>query len=74
MDDFRIKKIVENILLQSRLSKNEANDLAKEINASTNWDEEFDYASIVNKELEKRSLLRTQVQKSCKIRDNTRLK
>lgn len=74
MDDFRIKKIVENILLQSRLSKNEANDLAKEINASTNWDEEFDYTSIVNKELEKRLLLRTQVQKSCKIRNNTRLK
>lgn len=74
MDDFRIKKIVENILLQSRLSKNEAKDLAKEINASTNWEEEFDYASIVNKELEKRSLLRTQVQKSCKIRNNTRLK
>ena len=74
MKQFRVKKLLDSILVQSRLSKKEAQSLAESLEAKTNWDEEFNYQTITSKELESLGLLRSQIAKSCKIRRGTQLK
>ena len=73
MNEFRTKKLLEAIEVQSRLKRKEALALAEEINLNTDWESEFDYAKVVNNYLREQGLLRNQVQKSCKIREGTRL-
>lgn len=74
MESFRMNKLLDAILIQSRLKKEEASELAKTLEESVDWEYEFNYQSIVKDELEKTGLLRSQNTKSCKIRRGTRLK
>ena len=73
MEDFRIQKLTDAILVQSRLSKLEARELAQSIEEKTDWEKEFNYQKIVNNYLESEGLLRTQNAKSCKIRRGTKV-
>ncbi|HEY4537613.1 MAG TPA: hypothetical protein VIG45_04055 [Erysipelothrix sp.] len=73
MDEFRINKLKQAIEVQSRLQGEEAAHVAEQLNKETDWNQEFDYNKIVNRYLEAQGLLRNQVQKSCKIREGTRL-
>lgn len=74
MDQFKIRKLQESILTQSRLSKKEANKLALEIAEETNWEKDYNYQELVYKNLKENNLLRTQNQKKCKIRAKTAIK
>lgn len=73
MKQFRIEKLKEAILTQSRLPKDEADTLAKTLAEETNWDTEFNYQKIVYHALEASGLLRTQSAKSCKIRKGSKI-
>ena len=73
MDEFRIEKLEEAILTQSRLSKNEAKVLAKALEEEINWNTEFNYQKIVSNALEASGLLRSQTAKSCKIRRGSKI-
>ena len=74
MKEFRTKKLSDAILVQSRLSKDDAKNLAQSLEKDTNWEKEFNYQSIVGKKLKSLGLLRSQNAKSCKIRKGTQVK
>ena len=73
MKVFRITKLFDAILIQSRLSKREAQELAESLEDKTNWEIEYNYQEIVRKELAALGLLRSQNTKSCKIHKGTRI-
>lgn len=73
MDQFRVKKLQEQIEVQSRLKGNESLKVAEYLEKTTDWNKNFNYQKIVTDYLENKELLRSQVQKSCKIRDGLKI-
>ncbi|CAM3749327.1 hypothetical protein ERUR111494_09230 [Erysipelothrix urinaevulpis] len=68
MDTYKLSKIKDQILIQSRMNKKQAEILSVDIYKDVDWDMEYNYENIVNNRLRALGLLRTQVQKECKIR------
>lgn len=74
MDQFRIKKLQEQIEIQSRLKGNDSLEVAEHLDKTTDWNKNFNFEKITTEYLKNHNLLRSQVQKSCKIRDGLRIK